>query len=59
MLLSLDGGDEASNTKRSTVNNSDSTTTMDKSAVNMTVENSLLKKQLAVVGCTPKVSDRD
>lgn len=48
MLLSLDGGDEASNTKRSTANNSNSTTSMDKSAVNMTVENSLLKKQLAV-----------
>ncbi|XP_015766433.1 PREDICTED: gamma-aminobutyric acid type B receptor subunit 2-like [Acropora digitifera] len=48
MLLSHDGGDEASNTKRSTAINSDSTTSMDKNAVNMTVENSLLKKQLAV-----------
>ncbi|KAK2573860.1 Gamma-aminobutyric acid type B receptor subunit 2 [Acropora cervicornis] len=48
MLLSLDGGDEASNTKRRTANNSDFTTSMDKNAVNMTVENSLLKKQLAV-----------
>lgn len=57
-LLSPDGGDEASNTKRSTANNSDSTTSMDRNAVNMTMENSQLKKQLAVVGWTPKISDR-
>lgn len=46
-LCSPDGGNEASNTRKSTANNPDSLSTMDKNAVNMTTENSKLKKQLA------------
>ena len=48
-LCSPDGGNEASNTRKSTANNPDSLSTMDKNAVNMTTENSKLKKQLAEV----------
>lgn len=46
-LLSPDGGNEASTTKRREANNPDSLTSMDKNAVNVTMVNSQLKKQLA------------
>lgn len=45
-LWSPDGGNEASTTRRSNAN-PDSLSTMDKNAVNMTMENSQLKKLLA------------
>lgn len=48
-LWSPDGGNEASTTRRSNAN-PDSLSTMDKNAVNMTMENSQLKKLLAEVG---------
>lgn len=46
-LCSPDGGNEASNTHKSTANNPDSLSTLDKNAVNISMENSKLKKQLS------------